>query len=129
MSQHLFCAKQWIRFLAQLECDDAMHGEGPLIAMSSAGRIKVMFLHVSDLRLPLREIDRACPMEPSDDHDILVAYTRGEIPRSVAMKTLGIDWYGELLDRLAKHDLRVRLDPAREEAMVRKAIKLLRPHV
>lgn len=44
------------------------------------------------------------------------------------MKSLGITWYGELLDLLAKHNLQLRIDPAREEEMVAKAIELLKDH-
>ena len=35
-----------------------------------------------------------CHME---EIDVLRAYSTGELPRSVAMHLLGIDWYGDLL--------------------------------
>lgn len=67
-------------------------------------------------------------MESSVEHDILLAYTRGQLWRAATMKSLGITWYGELLDLLAKHNLQLRVDPAREEEMVAKAIELLKDH-
>jgi hypothetical protein len=36
---------------------------------------------------------------------ILGAYAHGVLPRSVAMQQLGIDWYGDLLQRLNAHGI------------------------
>lgn len=47
--------------------------------------------------------------------DALLAYSRGQLSRSVAMQRLGIDWYGDLLRLMNEHGVpvpRVRSDVA-----------------
>lgn len=42
-----------------------------------------------------------------DELRILQAYARGELSRSKAMRSLGLDWYGDLLVRINIAGLRV----------------------
>lgn len=41
-----------------------------------------------------------------DEKSILVAYARGVLPRSVAMQRLGIDWYGDLLQKMNTYGIK-----------------------
>ena len=41
----------------------------------------------------------------STEKAILVAYARGVLSRGVAMQRLGLDWYGDLLQRMNTHGI------------------------
>jgi len=57
---------------------------------------------------------------------ILGAYSGGAISRSSAMRLLGIDWYGELLDMLAEHGIdRPVISGDERQRMVKNAMRVL----
>ena len=59
-------------------------------------------------------------------NEILTSYSNGGISRSEAMKLLGFDWYGELLDALAAANISRPTLPEKELAdMVSYAKKIL----
>ena len=57
---------------------------------------------------------------------ILGAYAFGALSRNVAMKQLGFEWYGDLLDALAQAGInRPRVAPEEQQAMVNAALGVL----
>lgn len=58
---------------------------------------------------------------------ILTAYASGTISRSVAMKMLGYDWYGQLLDALAGAGIQRPSVPDKERKKIKATlVKLIR---
>jgi hypothetical protein len=59
-------------------------------------------------------------------HETLVDYSLGRLPRRVAMEALGLDYYGDLLDRLAAAGLSRPVVPAALRAkMVEDMLRVL----
>lgn len=57
---------------------------------------------------------------------ILGAYSNGAISRSSAMRLLGIDWYGDLLDMLVDYGIDRPITPGSERSnMVKNALNVL----
>ncbi|QHJ00593.1 hypothetical protein GT347_22990 [Xylophilus rhododendri] len=52
---------------------------------------------------------------------ILGAYAHGVLTRAVAMQQLGLDWYGELLDRLNAHGIETSPVAAADARVMREA--------
>ena len=58
---------------------------------------------------------------------VLSSYAQGGIPRSTAMKLLGFEWYGELLDALSEAKIkRPSLPEGERSVMFEHALKVLR---
>lgn len=58
---------------------------------------------------------------PVAEKAILGAYAHGVLPRAVAMQLLGLDWYGDLLQRMNLHAIEHRSASAEDARVMKQA--------
>jgi hypothetical protein len=58
---------------------------------------------------------------------VLCSYAAGALPRSTAMKRLGLTWYGQLVDAMVAAGLQVQTNAAKDSAMTVEIEQLLGP--